>query len=347
MNRRTVSNEDRLRMIRAVVDQGMTYADTATILGHHVSTVKGVLAKFYRTGMAHDERVNNYREKKLDTGERVMLCLGVMENPTVTQRELQQHLEEDFDVTVSQSTVSRTFKEESITRKILFEVPYDRNSPAVLQARRNFGEWLMGLIGAVDNAALLQVYDGRVIYSDECGFNVNIHRSQGWSFRGNRAFISTAANRGGNVSTFGALSPTRGLWLSTKYGAFNHSSFLSELQCYLDSRIGDVPELGFIFLLDNVPFHHHHVIREFLEGNGHTLVFLPPYSPFLNAIELSFSKIKAAVARKLASVNRRLVSLSELIAECESEVTLNDCLSFHRHTLNYIPRCLNLTPINQ
>jgi transposase InsO family protein len=48
-----------------------------------------------------------------------------------------------------------------------------------------------------------------------------------------------------------------------------------------------VPTLrpGDIVVIDNLPAHKRHEVREIIEAVGATLLYLPPYSPDLNPIE--------------------------------------------------------------
>jgi len=47
-----------------------------------------------------------------------------------------------------------------------------------------------------------------------------------------------------------------------------------------------------VLILDNAPIHRQKRIRELVEGAGHIVLFLPTYSPDLNAIEHDFSALK-------------------------------------------------------
>ncbi|OMJ16922.1 hypothetical protein AYI70_g6294, partial [Smittium culicis] len=42
--------------------------------------------------------------------------------------------------------------------------------------------------------------------------------------------------------------------------------------------------------MDNVAFHKTELVKTFIENSGFKLLYLPPYSPFLNLIENLFSK---------------------------------------------------------
>jgi transposase len=71
--------------------------------------------------------------------------------------------------------------------------------------------------------------------------------------------------------------------------AMNGTIFIEYLQQCL------VPTLrpGDIVVIDNLPAHKRHEVREIIEAVGATLLYLPPYSPDLNPIEQSFAKLKA------------------------------------------------------
>lgn len=67
-----------------------------------------------------------------------------------------------------------------------------------------------------------------------------------------------------------------------------------------------VPELkpGDVVVLDNLSSHKRDRTRELIEAAGAGPVFLPPYSPDLNPIEMVFSKIKSLL-RSLACRTRQ------------------------------------------
>ena len=56
-----------------------------------------------------------------------------------------------------------------------------------------------------------------------------------------------------------------------------------------------VPELttGDVVIMDNLPAHKVHGVRQAIEAAGATLLYLPAYSPDFNPIEMAFSKFKA------------------------------------------------------
>jgi transposase len=91
-----------------------------------------------------------------------------------------------------------------------------------------------------------------------------------------------------------------------------------------------VPTLkpGDIVVLDNLGSHKGVEVRRLIEACGAELLFLPPYSPDLNPIELAFSRLKALL-RKAAerSVNDLWWRIGQIIDTFEPQ----QCRNFFRH----------------
>ena len=88
-----------------------------------------------------------------------------------------------------------------------------------------------------------------------------------------------------------------------------------------------VPELtpGDIVVMDNLPAHKVAGVRHAIEAAGATLLYLPPYSPDFNPIEMTFSKLKA-ILRKAAA--RTVDELWDVIAESLDDFTPEECRNY-------------------
>jgi transposase len=91
-----------------------------------------------------------------------------------------------------------------------------------------------------------------------------------------------------------------------------------------------VPELRpwDIVILDNLSSHKGKAINAAIEAPAATMMFLPPYSPDLNPIELMFSKLKTLL-RKAAE--RTVDALWNRIGEFLDHFTPQECANFLRH----------------
>jgi transposase len=69
-------------------------------------------------------------------------------------------------------------------------------------------------------------------------------------------------------------------------------------------------------------------VRELIEGQGCSLVFLPPYSPDFSPIEEAFSKVKALLKKAAARSREALI---EAIGRALGEVTARDAAGWFAH----------------
>jgi len=77
-----------------------------------------------------------------------------------------------------------------------------------------------------------------------------------------------------------------------------------------------VPELnkGDVVIMDNLPAHKVAGIRNMIEDAGARLLYLPPYSPDFNPIEMAFSKLKAMLRKASArTINELWLVIAEAI----------------------------------
>jgi len=54
-----------------------------------------------------------------------------------------------------------------------------------------------------------------------------------------------------------------------------------------------------LIVIDNARFHRKNILEKIIEGTGHCLLFLPPYSPDLNPIEKLWANMKKKLAVQL------------------------------------------------
>jgi transposase len=104
-------------------------------------------------------------------------------------------------------------------------------------------------------------------------------------------------------------------------GPINRHAF----QAYVDQVL--VPELrpGDVVVMDNLSSHKGPAIRRALEEAGANLLYLPPYSPDFNPIELAFAKLKALLRGAAA---RTIPALWQAIAAALDRFTPSECRNY-------------------
>ena len=104
-------------------------------------------------------------------------------------------------------------------------------------------------------------------------------------------------------------------------GAMNGATFLA----YVEQVLAPTLVPGDAVILDHLPAHKPTAIREAIEADGASMLFLPPYSPDFNPIELAFSKIKALLRKTSARTVHRLW---DAIRDAIDAITTKDARSF-------------------
>jgi transposase len=107
-------------------------------------------------------------------------------------------------------------------------------------------------------------------------------------------------------------------------GAVNAAAF----EAFAEQVLAPALRPGDVVVLDNLSSHKSARTRELVEAAGAELVFLPPYSPDLNPIEMIFAKIKQAL-RSLACRTRQ--ALWDAIQPVLNTVTAADAENCFRH----------------
>ena len=146
-------------------------------------------------------------------------------------------------------------------------------------------------------------------------------RLRGWARRGERCRAALPHGHW-KTTTFTAGLRLNGIAAPMLLdGPMNGPAF----RAYVEQVL--VPELtpGDIVVLDNLPAHKVTGVRQAIEAAGARLLYLPPYSPDFNPIEMAFSKLKALL-RKAAA--RTVDDLWDAIAEALDAFTPQECENY-------------------
>jgi transposase len=107
-------------------------------------------------------------------------------------------------------------------------------------------------------------------------------------------------------------------------GAMNGPAFLA----YTEQFLAPTLRPGDVVVLDNLSSHKVSGVREAIEGAGATVLYLPPYSPDLNPIELAFSKLKRLLRD---AAERTFDGLWQTIGRLLDRFSPAECTNYIRH----------------
>src|SRR5260370_27144790 len=129
----------------------------------------------------------------------------------------------------------------------------------------------------------------RLVFIDETCTGTAMVRLRGRSPRGER-LIGYAPH--GHWKTITFVAGLRLRKMSAPFvleGPMNGPMFLA----YVKQCLAPTLKRGDIVVMDNLPVHKVAGVQHAIAAVGATLLYLPPYSPDLNPIEMAFSKLKA------------------------------------------------------
>lgn len=164
----------------------------------------------------------------------------------------------------------------------------------------------------------------RLVFLDETSVKTNLTRLRGRAPVGDR--LPGAAPFGKwRTQTFIAGLTCGDLiapWVIE--GAMNGAAF----DTYIETQLAPVLEPRTVVVLDNLSTHRSPRAAKALHRKGCWFLFLPPYSPDLNPIEMAFSKLKAHLRRIGA---RTFDDLIHAIGEICDLFSPSECWNFFIH----------------
>ena len=164
----------------------------------------------------------------------------------------------------------------------------------------------------------------KLVFIDETGTNTKMVRAYGRCRKGQR-LIGRQPFGHWKTTTFTAGLRCDGItapWVLD--GPMNRDAFL----VYVDKVLGPTLRKDDVVVMDNLPAHKGEAVKALVEVRGARLLFLPPYSPDLNPIELAFAKLKALL-RKAAE--RTVDALWDRIGLVLDAFTPQECANYFRH----------------
>ena len=149
-------------------------------------------------------------------------------------------------------------------------------------------------------------------------------RAEGRAPRGER-LVATVPHGRWRVTTFVGVLRAEGFTAPAVIdGAIDGPTFLA----YLEQFLAPALAAGDVLVMDNLNVHKVPGVREAVEARGATLLYLPPYSPDFNPIELAFSKLKRLLR---AAAERTAEGLENTIAALLGSFGPNECAAYFRH----------------
>lgn len=323
--KKQLSNEIR-QLICSKYDAGKTTLMISNELELNYETVKSVLRLYKASGRIEAKKQRRPKPKKINLNEEVFITNLISEDVSITLENIKSKLREETGIIVSKSSIARSIENMNYSFKRVQLIPERRNLESNIEARFTYANQYLNLD------------EDKIIFLDEFGVNCSMRIPYGRSLRGESPRKIVRAIRSRNYSISAAITKNGLL----KYRVLNRGYTGDEYTLFIESVLIEMNLTnmsGYTFVLDNCSIHKVQSVRTLVEASTNNLLFLPPYSPQLNAIEEFFSKWK----HNIRSMNcNNVEELNDAITVAQLNIDLDDCLGFfrnvRRHALKAVRR---------
>lgn len=129
----------------------------------------------------------------------------------------------------------------------------------------------------------------KLVFLDESGVNIDMVRRYGRAKNKNRVNDYAPVNTPKKTTLVSSVRLDGTQAYEFFQGSLNGKNFLS----YVKNTLIPTLKKGDIVVMDNLSCHKVKGVKEAIEEAGASVLYLPPYSPDFNPIEMMWSKIKA------------------------------------------------------
>jgi transposase len=163
------------------------------------------------------------------------------------------------------------------------------------------------------------------VFLDETAATTSMARRYGWAPRGERCRIAAPAGHWKTTTIIAGLRTSGPSAVALLDGPVTGERF----RAYVSQTLGPSLRRGDTVILDNLSAHKVAGVREAIEAVGAHVLYLPPYSPDFNPIELAFAKLKALLRSAAA---RTVSGLWEAIRQAFVRFSPDECRHYFAAT---------------
>jgi transposase len=190
-----------------------------------------------------------------------------------------------------------------------------RDTPRVQAARADFQQTIAATLGET-----LRHWK----FFDEMGLNLGLTSLYGRAVPGQRVVEATPGHSGAHYTAVALLSCRRLQAPSIWEGSMTAARF----EAYVAQDVAPCLRRDDVMVVDNLSAHKSAAARQCIEARGARLLFLPPYSPDFNPIELCWGKVKTALRTAKA---RTWEALIDALADALRSVQRRDIHAWFAH----------------
>ncbi len=163
-----------------------------------------------------------------------------------------------------------------------------------------------------------------LVFLDESSININMTRLYGRARKKERVHDGVVLNKPKNTTLLSSVRMDGTLAHCSFEGALTGEQFLN----YVKNILAPTLHENDIVIMDNLSSHKVNGVVDAIKEKKASVLFLPPYSPDLNPIEMMWSKIKALLRKWKA---RSIDLLNDAVEKAFLAVSKDDIFGWFSH----------------
>lgn len=164
----------------------------------------------------------------------------------------------------------------------------------------------------------------RLVFVDETWIKTNMTRTRGWSACGTPLIAKVPHGHWKTLTFIAGLRHDALVAPCVFDGPINADMFAA----WVEQSLAPTLKPGDVVVLDNLSSHKSERARRAIRALGARILFLPPYSPDLNPIEMAFAKLKTWLRK---ADKRTVETLWREVGQILDLFKPDECTAYLRH----------------
>ena len=303
----------RWRIVWQRIGMEQDFRSIASNLNVSVGTVYRIYKLFEETGNV-DPKIREYTGIKIDERVTQVILSIVFNSPDLYLTEIKDKVHQCTGMDISPPAICNVIHKNGLTRKKVQRIASQRSA-----------------IYRGDYIAEMSMYNvNMLVFADETGKDARDCISRyGYAVQGQTPQSALRLTRGQRTSVIAAISCIGLIGYDEFTGNVRGDEFFDFVRGTLIPNMNPYngTNEASILILDNCSIHHVEEIQTLLRDSGIFVIFLPPYSPDLNPIELTFSYIKRYL-QEHQEIIQAANNLSDIIKSAFNSITIDQCINW-------------------
>ncbi|OLY84262.1 hypothetical protein AYI68_g1583 [Smittium mucronatum] len=320
-----ITNNDRYKIID-MYNSGKTAKEISEILLHKVSTIYSIIKVYQKENRIEKKYKGGLKNKKFKPEYENFIYNKLQEDCRLTLRKLSDLLSDKYNIKLSTSTIQRCCCKFFYNIKPINNSHIIKNDEQSIVSRKEYSAKFAELRA--------EFSDSDFYFIDEVSLSVTVRSAVSKERSGGNPNAFSTRIRVRNVSTVCAINCDGFALFQKSITAFTQENF-SNFLLDLTENLKKQEKTKGVFVLDSSRTISDRNIINFISERGFSVIYTPPYSPYLNPVGNLSTRVIGLTPRMISNSEDELF---DNIDKAFSTVTEPECKVYFEDMLKYLDK---------